>query len=524
MPEPELNIELLGAPRITRGGTAIEVDTRKATALLAYVAVTGQQHRRDALAALLWPEHDADHARAALRRTLSTLRTALGGDHLVVSRATVGLAGPSVRLDVDDFKRLSRGCDDHRPEPAHDCETCRAALSDASIAYRGDFMAGFALRDSPEFDDWQIFQAEELRRSHGSALETLIRAHKSRGDFDRAIECARRRLSADVLHEGAHCDLIELYALSGRRSAALRQYRECVRTLDQELGVAPLPATTQLYDAVKEGRLSGPRQPPAPEPQGGRRASGPRGRQDGARPLVGREQELATLRSLYDSIQTDGHFVVVEGEAGIGKSRLVNELAGELQQRGAALAAARCHRGETDVAFGTTLQLLQAALSQPGARERIRDRAPSGAAEAARLTPELLEILPGRPEAAPATDPGARARLLEGVAQVLVAGLSGPVPGAVVVDDLQWIDDASLDVLAWLVTRLRGRPLCVVGTWRPEEVPAGNRRRALVSDARRSGTGTVMELGRLSQAEVAELVRAALPDTASSQELNTHLY
>src|SRR5687767_11040490 len=104
-----LRVALLGPPDVECDGSPLVVDTRKAVALLAYLAVTGERHGRDALAALLWPDHDTEHARGALRRTLSVLNKALGGRWLAVDRARVGLArdlgGPDrVELDLDRFR------------------------------------------------------------------------------------------------------------------------------------------------------------------------------------------------------------------------------------------------------------------------------------------------------------------------------------------------------------------------------------------------------------------------------------
>jgi len=126
-------------------------------------------------------------------------------------------------------------------------------LTEAVALYRDDFLAGFTLRDSPAFDDWQFFQAESLRREMADALETLALCHSEAGQFEPAIASARRWLTLDSLHEPAHRMLMQLYALTGQRSLALRQYRECVRALESELGVPPLEETTALYESIKQG-------------------------------------------------------------------------------------------------------------------------------------------------------------------------------------------------------------------------------------------------------------------------------
>ena len=173
---PQLTIRLLGAPGIARDGAPVAVDTRKATALLAYLAVTGRSHAREALAALLWPEYDDEHARAALRRTLSTLRAALGEPYMAIDRETVGLIpGTGLWVDVTEFRARLAACRTHGHPAADVCHACLAPLAEAAALYRDDLLAGFTLRDSAEFDDWQFMQAETLRGELGEALEKLAR-------------------------------------------------------------------------------------------------------------------------------------------------------------------------------------------------------------------------------------------------------------------------------------------------------------------------------------------------------------
>lgn len=269
LPLTYLTISLLGAPTVVLDDVPIQVDTRKAVALLAYLAMSPGPQSREVLAALLWPENDGSSARAALRRTLSALNRALAGHALHIDRAAVCLLDTvDVQVDVTQFRRLvSR---------AGSNEVDVDQLAEAVALARGDFMAGFALRDSAEFDDWQFFQAEGLRCELAAALDKLITAYVVRGHWDAAISQARRRLAMDPLHEPAHRTLMELYHRAGQRSAALRQYRECVRVLEQELAVPPLEETTQLYQAIKErpevetigraGTLQHVSTPPVPVP------------------------------------------------------------------------------------------------------------------------------------------------------------------------------------------------------------------------------------------------------------------
>lgn len=251
---PELSLFVLGIPRIELDGRAVDVERHKALALLAYLAVTGVTHRRDGLAAFLWPELDQSRARAALRRTLSALNVALGGDWLETDRETIGLPTSSAFwLDMTQFHNWLARCRKHGHLETEVCAECLAPLAEAAMLYRGDFLSGFTLRDAPSFDDWQFFQTESLRRELAGVLERL--AHGAQREFESAIGYARRWLALDPLHEPAQCQLMRLYAWAGQRTAALRQYAECVRLLERELGVPPQAATTELYNAIKENRL-----------------------------------------------------------------------------------------------------------------------------------------------------------------------------------------------------------------------------------------------------------------------------
>ena len=262
----ELRIALLGPPRVERDGAPIEVDTRKAIALLAYLAMHPERHGRDAVAGLLWPDYDTEHARGALRRTLSTLNKAVGPGWLAADRTTVGFARTSFWLDVAEFEGLLAGRRDHGHPPEDACPACVAPLAAAAGLHRGDFLAGFSLRDSTSFDDWQYFQAERLRRELAGTLERLATAQIGQHHWDDAVDAARRWLALDPLHEPAHRQLMRIYTWSGRRGAALRQFQACQRVLEEELGVEPLEETVAVHEAIQASRLPPPPDPVPPTP------------------------------------------------------------------------------------------------------------------------------------------------------------------------------------------------------------------------------------------------------------------
>jgi DNA-binding SARP family transcriptional activator len=246
-----LAIYLLGPPRIERGDEPVHISRRKAVALLAYLAVTGTPHSRDALATLLWPERSQSRARAYLRRALSELNRTLGEGILAIDRETAGLShSATVSLDVDEFRARLQTVHAHDHPQTVLCPDCRAGPEEAVELYSDDFMAGFTLRDCPAFDEWQFFQREALRGELAGALERLAAWHGAQGEHERAIAHDRRWLELYPLAEAAHRHLIALYAASGQRNAALRQYAECERLLQEELGVPPEEETRALAQTL----------------------------------------------------------------------------------------------------------------------------------------------------------------------------------------------------------------------------------------------------------------------------------
>lgn len=488
-----IQVKLLGPPRVLRDGKPVPFDTRKAVALLAHLAVTARPRPRDSLADLLWSGSDLAHARGALRRTLSSVRSGVGTDLVQATRDHVRLVrGPGLVVDVDVFRSLRESS----PE-------------DAVNLFRGDFMEGFALRDAPMFEDWSRAVAEQLRQELVATLARLTEQRESRGDGLGALEAARRWLAADPLHEPAHQALIRLYAEAGDRAAALTQYRECVRTLSRELGVPPLTETTQLYEAVNRGLHGSAAAPPAgrlrarTEPLDPPVQQPPPPAPSSAPPLVGRSAEMEALRAAYDSLGPGGGVVLVEGEAGIGKTRLVEDYVATLRTDGVQVLSARAFQEEAGLAYGPVSDALRARLRS--GREWVSGTDERALGEAARLVPELLAG--SRPPDPLLGGPGAETRFLSGVWDTLVAAVAtaGPKPGVLFLDDAQWADDATIALLAFGLRRLTDRPLVLLMTGR---TPYDHALRRAARAAMSKGRGAVVQLERLSEASVADLLRS----------------
>jgi DNA-binding SARP family transcriptional activator len=274
----QLKLFLFGPPRIIRtwgerAGQRIEVGLQKALALLVYLVVTKRLHSRESLATLFWPDTDQRTALGNLRRALYRLNQALNEDVILATRKTAEFNRKAdFLLDIDLFQEHVAACVSHPGTVETLCPECLSRLTVAAGLYTDHFLAGFTLPDSPAFDEWQFFQAEELRRLQAKVLEGLTHTHQAQGDWEEAINYARRWVALDPLEEPAQRCLMALYAQSNQRAAALRQYQQCDRILTQELGIKPDNETTALYEAIKYRQVSGPKvvyQTPRPVQTGG---------------------------------------------------------------------------------------------------------------------------------------------------------------------------------------------------------------------------------------------------------------
>jgi DNA-binding SARP family transcriptional activator len=468
-----VTIRLLGSPEIRRDGTRVEVDTRKAIALLAYLVISGPAVTRDHAAALLWPDHDHSRARAALRRTLSTLRGAIGCEHLETTRQRIELVLTGLDIDVLRFENLAPAADP-------------ASLREAWKLYRGDLLFGFGLRDSANFDDWQRRETERLRTTAGDVLDRLALMSEQRGDLAEAVQYTEARLSLDPLSEPAHRRLMELEARRGERGAAVARYRTLVRTLSEELGVEPLDETTALYEAIRRGEA--PRQPEPAAP----------GATDSPLPFCGRDSELSAILAAIPRVRRHGHLVVIAGDAGMGTTRLAHEAADRLGATGAVVASARCHAHESELGYASIVSLIRSLLDGRTASEL--DLAPTSAAQVAGLVPELAEA---------EIPPAGVFRLYEALTEVVLALTDGPGPPILILDDVHRIDAAGRSYLTFLVNRVDTIPIVIVATVHPDEADPSDSLLSLARDLQGRGRATLVDIGTLAEDDTAALAATA---------------
>jgi len=334
MNQPELSIVLLGGLTITHHDTVVTgFASRKADALFIYLACNPRPLARDTLAALLWPDNDQQRALANLSVVLSSLRKQLSR-YLLTDRYTIAFnTSQAYTLDVAEFKQAIAQARSQQQASGRLTRTAAAQLGTAVSLYHGDFLAGFHLRDAPDFEAWMLLEQEHLRQLALEALADLVEFHLQRHQYPEGIAQAQHMLALDPLREEAHRQLMQLYALNGQRPAALTQFDQCTAVLQAELGVEPDTETQALYAeimAVQEGgrppqtaRLYS--RLPVPPPPSAHNLPAL------STTFVGRADELGEIDSWLSG--ANGRLLTVTGPGGVGKTRLAQQ-------------AARAHLGE----------------------------------------------------------------------------------------------------------------------------------------------------------------------------------
>jgi len=310
-----LTLYLLGPFHVVRGGEPVtDFRSNKVRALLVYLALEADRpHRREVLAGLLWPEVPDGVARRNLRLSLHRLREALDdrqgeSAYFQISRETIRCRPEAVWVDAVAFEALLTASRRHDHRHLTSCAPCMQRFAEAAALYRGDFLAGFFLEDSPAFSEWVGMKREQFHRQALTVLYHLAAYHRRRGELEQAQKYARRQLELEPWREEAHRQLMDILACAGEISAALAQYETCRRILAEELKVEPDEETQRLYRRIQRLRT-------------GRRHNLP----PQATPFVGRKAELAQIAALL--ADPDCRLLVLVGPPGIGKTRLALEAA-----------------------------------------------------------------------------------------------------------------------------------------------------------------------------------------------------
>jgi len=522
-----LELFLLGPFQARLDGVApLGLHAATVRSLLVFLAVEAdREHTRHNLAGLLWPDLPDQVALSNLRYTLSDLRRALGDTPTPRSTPTLLVTRETVRLnpaadcwiDVWEFQRL---CD--APATPDDSRPACERMQEAARLYRGPFLEGFSLPSSAAFEDWLFWTREQLQRKMVAALRRQIAYCQLAGRFDLAQAAAQRQVQLEPLDEDAHRQLIVALALGGRRSAALRQVEVCRRIMAQELGVDIMPETAALAEAIRAGEFE--RTVAAAEQVGtdsAAQASDSRLPDEPAHPsvFVARERELAQLeRYLEEALQGRGRVGFVCGDAGSGKTTLVREFVRRalIAHPDLVAASGSCNSatgmGDPFLPFREILQMLagdieasraggaitveqaqrlwallphtvQTLVEQgpglidlfiPGAYLLLRaDSVLLGAGRSLAWRSQLAELVHNRSDPVLHQPSPQHGNLSEEVTRVL-QGVARHSPLILVLDDLQWIDDASINLLLHLGRHLAGSRILLVGAYRSPDIGLGH--------------------------------------------------
>ena len=525
-----LHIFLFGGFHLEYAGDALPpIPGQKPRALFSYlITYRHRAHSRDLLAGTFWPDLPNAKARRRLSHALWQIRHLLeplpGPVPYLLTEAGTIQVNPkaSYWLDVAEFEELvdweteqlvDRSEDQPTELPGHQVtdlpmyhSTHLPALRQAVELYTGDFLAGF-------YDDWVVIERERLREMFLAALSRLVASSKREGHYDEALRYAQRLAAADPLREEGHREVMRLCYLLGRDRDALQQYDLYRAVLAEELGVEPTATTTALYRKIV-ARAREAKMPYLPPASG--RLPSPLLEGSGQVPLVGREQERTILvSSLEQTINGRGGLLLLEGEAGVGKTRLLQEVARDAEWRGVRVLWGRGREMAKPLPYGLLIEVLRSGLSPLRAKQLAQVVDGIWLRVASLLLPELAEWLPDLPPHVTLEPGQERERLLEALTRTILA-LGQIAPHLLILEGLQWADEATLEGLMYLARRLRNFSITraeshvmLIGSCRGEEA----RERTVVWEALqaldRAGCRR-LELAPLTAEETGELVRQGL--------------
>ncbi|MCW5851330.1 MAG: AAA family ATPase [Anaerolineae bacterium] len=490
-----LTLSLLGPPLVRSAERDLRLPSLKAQALLYYLASQPVHvFTRSHLCALLWEDSSEAEGRNSLSTTLSRLRQSLPlfpllaeGDQLAW-RAT-----DEVWVDTQVFGAVHPSLAEWRT---------------VADLWRGPFLDGFMVRDSVGYDEWLRQMRSIWEQRYLTLLWQVGEDAAAAREWATVQDAAHRALVVDSLQERFHRSLMAALYQTGDRAAALAQYDQLVRVLTRELGAAPDPATVRLLEAIRDGSLA------RAQPRLTRRPGAPLTPQPvpaPALPLLERQAELTRLEEHLRRTEarrparpaSPAQLVMLEGEAGIGKSRLLAELVWRLGQNNPAgwtVVQGHCYEAERSFPYHPLIDALTPLVATLDLASL--DLPDVWLAEVARLLPDLAA---GHPAGAPKKEGEQgqdQRRLFEGVARFMAAL---PQPLLVLLDDLHWADAATLQLLAYLVRHLDQQPILFVAATRSDDVD--DTLQGVLWRLEREGRLDTIPLKRLSSQASAALLR-----------------
>ncbi len=497
-----LHVSLLGEQAITgdRPGS-VRVRSIRAVALIAFLVThAGSPQPRPRIAGLLWPESTDAQALTNLRRELHHLRQVLGDEPslVVTPRDLCWHDTNTCRVDVRifDVERTTALA----AAAAEDSDGVLLHAARAIAEYRGDLLPGV-------YEDWLLEARSEIERQCMGLCDLLCKARARRGDLTGAIDAARRRIQLQPLEEVGYRTLMQLQADLGDRAGAVSTYHHCASVLEHELGVVPDAATRKVFQRLMAQSRQAVVFTETREPRAGRPGAA-------AAPLIGRAAELSLVQDVWGAAAAGRcGLVLVRGGAGVGKTRLVAEVAARARLQGAVVTSSQC--------FGTSGRLALAPVADWLRNDAVQSAAatldPAWRAEVGRLIP--AEGHGGRGIAPRAmADSWQRHRFFEGLARALIA-VGRPM--LLVLDNMQWCDQETLAFITFCLGLASGTPLLVAGTLRDENLGEDPELREWTVRMRATGLLAELSLRPLDAADTAHLAQAisAQPLLATDADL-----
>jgi DNA-binding SARP family transcriptional activator len=470
---PAIRVELLGSfCLLTDGRAASRLPSARNQQLLTFLILhaRGAPVPRQRVAASLWPESTDAQALTNLRRELHHMRESfpklveLIDDEL---RTLVWDKDARAVVDLVAFESAAeRGL-----------KGDRASLLEAARLYKGDLL--------PECGgEWIDPERDRLRERAKLVLTRLIALLEQDRDFGEAIERGQQLLRIDPIDEQAWCALMRCHARRGERATALHIYQQCAALLKKELGVQPSAQTRLTYREILDVDEEAPAPPATPRVA--------------VYPLVGRSAEWQALLTAWRTAATGRpQLFLIRGEAGIGKTRLAEELVDWCAVHNVNTAVTRCYAGEGRLAYAPIVTWLKSSALQ----STLKTLDAYWATDVARLRPDLLAMRPEVPPPTPQLESWQRMRLFEAVGRAF----RSTEPLVLVVDDVQWADGDTIDWLQYFLRSATDMRCLLVGTVRAEEEQDNAPLVRMVSRLERDGLLTAIALGPLDKAATAQL-------------------
>lgn len=451
----DFELLILGPPELRHKGKVQRgFRSKKSLLLLSYLIVTGQAASRSYLADSFWGDKSETRGRANLSSAIHDITSTLPGCIRADRRIVQFQPNKSLHVDVVQFKQLVG-------------EETATAQEHALQLYRGEFLMGVSPHDSVEIEAWLMAERERWNHTVSDVLQSVVQHYSECGEYKHALERARQLERLEPWREEVHRQIMRFLALQGRRSEALRQYKQCIDVLEAELDVKPSESTTELYEQIRDGLFSPNIDVTTPT------------KHSLSDRFLDREEEHAVLARHWQRVlMGHGKLTLIEGEAGSGKTRLVKEVLRSIVDRNVLSLRTRCYKFGQATAYQPIAAALREGLSeldQRGSLPQLWEVLSSAyVAELAQLIPEVYEMYGELPDTRDSSRHAGPLQLFEAITRCFEAFVALHDAVILFVDDLQWADEATINLVNYLFDRLHDLPIWFIGAYQGKQMDVHN--------------------------------------------------